>query len=380
MKLQIVIIIFLCIVMQAAKAYSLPQFPIRFGDGIFGEHNHHNEVEGMTMDCRTCHINPTGGGMRNDHGWQFLLENLPKNRFDEEDEGTLKEARLNRIIAIGTDLRFAYLLSQSESTSAYKNSFFPMQADLYAAFMPHRNFTIYYQDGIQGNKEFFGLVHTLPANAHIKFGKFLPPYGLKLDDHTSFIRDKLGFGNNFGQDSEAGLEAGFAKGQWFGNAAIFNGTRGAPDDNTAKAISCTGGVKTPLFWLAGSFYSNKTAGSAGKKDNYIGVYTAIHFRQLSMLGEWDWISKEMSGSSKTNGNVAYAEISADLIKGVAAKVKYDFYNPDQITSQDIIQRITLGVDLYPYPFSEVLIQYRKNIEESNVTQNDQFLIMAHLFY
>ena len=158
-------------------------------------------------------------------------------RFDEEDEETLKEARLNRIIAVGTELRFAYLLSQSESTSAYMNSFFPMQADLYAAFMPHRNFTIYYQDGLQGNKEFFGLIHTLPANAHIKFGKFLPPYGLKLDDHTSFIRDKLGFSNNFGQDSEAGLEAGFAKGLWFGNAAIFNGTRGAPDDNAAKAIS-----------------------------------------------------------------------------------------------------------------------------------------------
>jgi len=65
---------------------------------------------------------------------------------------------------------------------------------------------------------------------------------------------------------------------------------------------------------------------------------------------------------------------------VAAKVKYDFYNPDQDTSEDITQRITVGVDLYPYPFSEVLIQYRKNIEESNVTQNDQFLIMAHLFY
>ena len=62
MKPQIVIIIFLCIVIQAANAYSLPQFPIRFGDGISGEHDHLHEVEAMTMDCRTCHLNPTGGG------------------------------------------------------------------------------------------------------------------------------------------------------------------------------------------------------------------------------------------------------------------------------------------------------------------------------
>src|SRR4030067_2004233 len=163
MKPQIVIIISLYIVIQAAKAYSLPQFPIRFGAGISGEQGHLHEVEAMTVDCRSCHVNPTGGGMRNDHGWQFSLENLPMKRFDEEDEETLKEARLNRIIAIGTDLRFAWLLSQSESTSAYMNSFFPMQADLYAAFMPHRHFTIYYQDGLQGNKEFFGLIHTLPV-------------------------------------------------------------------------------------------------------------------------------------------------------------------------------------------------------------------------
>jgi len=380
LKPRVVIIVLLILFIQAANAYSLPQFPIRFGAGISGEHEHHHEGETATMDCRTCHVNPTGGGMRNDHGWQFSLENLPIMRFDKGDEDTLKEARLNRLVALGTDLRFAYLLSQSEYTSAYKNSFFPMQADLYAAFMPHRNFTLYYQDGLQGNKEFFGLIHALPANAHIKFGRFLPPYGLKLDDHTSFIRDKLGFGNNFGQDSEAGLEAGFAKGLWFGNAAIFNGTRSAPDDNTDKAISGTGGIKTPLFWLAGSFYRNKTAGIAGEKDNYIGAYTAVHFWELSLLGEWDWLYKEMNGGSKTTGNAAYAEISAELIEGVAAKVKYDFYDPDQDTSEDIKQRITLGVDIYPYPFSEVLIQYRKNMEESNETQNDQFLLMVHLFY
>src|SRR4030067_2433627 len=119
MKPQIIIIIFLCIVIEAANAYSLPQFPIRFGTEISGKHDHLHEGEAMTMDCRTCHVNPTGGGMRNDHGWQFLLENLPMNRVEQKDEETHKEARLHRIIAIGTDLRFAYIQSQSESQSAY---------------------------------------------------------------------------------------------------------------------------------------------------------------------------------------------------------------------------------------------------------------------
>lgn len=114
-----------------------------------------------------------------------------------------------------------------------------MQADIYVTFTPAKYLTVYYQDGLQQNREVFGIVQGLPYNVHLKLGKFIPPYGLKLDDHTSFIREKLGFGNTFGRESESGLEAGFADELWFGNMAIFNGTGVAPDDNRNKGFSAT---------------------------------------------------------------------------------------------------------------------------------------------
>ncbi len=359
-------------------ASSLPQFPVRFGSKIYEDHAH--EEEGKTMDCRACHINPTGGGMRNQHGQQFAIQSLPMQEPTEEYKGLIESARITPFLSIGTDLRFAYLHAQKESTSAYSDSFFPMQGDLYVAFTPARHLIVYYQDGLQQNREVFGIVHGLPANTHIKFGKFLPPYGLKLDDHTSFIREKLGFGNVFGRESESGIEAGFADELWFGNAAFFNGSGVAPDDNRAKGFSATAGAKTPGFWLAGSYYHNKTGRETADAvtREYMGIYTAMSFRWLAFLGEWDRISSE-NPLTEHNGDAIYTELLATLSRGIVARVKYDGYDPDWDASGDHLQRITFGVDLYPYPFTEILIQYRKNIEEIDV-KNDQFLVMTHFFF
>jgi hypothetical protein len=359
-------------------ALGLPQFPIRYGLGIYDNHLH--EESAQTMDCRACHVNPSGGGMRNQHGRKFSIEKLPWTESNKEAHQAVEAFEQFPYLSIGTDLRFVYLSSESESTSPFKDSFFTMQSDIYVAFTPTRHLTVYYQDGLQENKEVFGMIHTLPANGHIKFGKFIPPYGLKIDDHTSFIREKLGFANTFGRDSENGLEFGFADKDWFGNAAIFNGSGAAPDENHEKGISATGGIKYPRFWLAGSYYHNRTGRDAANKvtRQYFGVYTAIHLGGWSFLGEWDHISVQ-NPTIQTDGQVAYAELNTLLVRGVAARVKYDLYDPDRDTSGDRRQRITVGVDLYPYPFVEILIQYRKNKEEVEIN-NDQFMMMGHLFF
>ena len=342
------------------------------------------------MDCRACHVNPDGGGMRNEHGIQFGFENLPlqwasKGRKDQHEEhgghGTdeaeeeQKGMTLSPSFSLGGDLRFVYLHAQNESSSAYKDSFFPMQMDIYMLFHPDPRLSLFYQDGISGNRETFGLMRFFD-DAHLKFGKFLPPFGLKLDDHTSFIRDKLGFGNTFGQESDVGVEVGFADSFWFGNMALFNGTGVAPDHTPSKAVSATGGIKTPKAWLAGSIYSNRQEGSLRE---YVGFYTAYRIKRLALLGEWDYITTAVAAVPEINGSVAFAEASVPLRQGIVAKIKYDDYDPDQKTGGDRIQRYTFGFDLYPARYTEVLLQYRKN-KEAVDRRNDQILVMTHLYF
>lgn len=357
------------------KGYALPEFAILYGSEMYGGHAHDEE---QTMDCRACHVNPTGGGMRNTHGREFSIEKLPMMEFRPEYKEAVEAAQINRFISVGADLRFAYLRTQG--VSAFQDTFFTMQADIYIAVTPTEHLTIFYMDGQLQNRELYGMIHGLPQNAHIKFGKFIPPYGLKLDDHTAFIREKLGLGSDTGNTSESGIEVGFANELFFGNAALFNGSGPAPDENHDKAVSGTAGVKTPRFWLAGSYYHNRT----GRDDatrvtrQYIGAYTAVRVWKVAFLGEWDWIS-EKSATTNPTGYVAYSEIFAALAQGIFGKVRYEVYDPDRDASGDRLQRITFGLNLYPYPFTELIIEYRKNKEESEV-KNDQLLAMAHLFF
>jgi hypothetical protein len=373
----------------STPAWSLPQFDIQFGSVLFpekGHEVHHQEEQPITYDCRACHINPTGGGMRNAHGRQFSIERLPITEKTDATEKAAGSAQLNEYLSIGTDIRFAYLRTEDEATSRFEDSFFPMQADLYIAFSPTDYLTFYYQDGVEasGSRETFVLFQNLPYNSHIKAGRFTPPYGLKLDDHTTYIREKLGFGadDSFGQDS--GLEVGFGGHRLFGNAAIFNGGPfggpGSADDNNDKGFSATGGWKSSSFWLAGSFYNNENELEA---KTYAGGYAAFHFWRLNLLGEWDHFEVDhLIASTENTGSLYFGEIGISLLKGVNAMVRYERCEDDDGSTcidDDTLDRLTFGFYLYPSPFTEFIIQYRKNSEDTEI-DNDRFLAMLHLFY
>ena len=76
--------------------------------------------------CMSCHINPSGSGMRNDYGSNiYSLEELPLERYvssgDEDWDGYI-----NDNIQIGGDFRIQAFKDGNET------KLFPMQADIYA--------------------------------------------------------------------------------------------------------------------------------------------------------------------------------------------------------------------------------------------------------
>ena len=97
------------------------------------------------------------------------------------------------------------------------------------------------------------------------------------------------------------------------------------------------------------------------------------------MGEWDYTTTSVAAVPEIKGSVAFAEASLLIQKGIAAKIKYDDYDPDRKTGGDRIRRYTFGVDLYPAPHTELLLQYRKNKEEID-RRNDQILLMTHLYF
>ena len=408
----------LLVAVATDSAWALPQFDLTYGSNIFpsaendkemrknmneeegetphemmgeeeghGHTAHQHEKQTITYDCRACHINPTGGGMRNAHGRLFAVEQLPMMQKTDDMAIGASSAQITNYLSFGTDIRFAYLRTEDEASSRFKNSFFPMQADLYVAFIPTDYLTVYYQDGVEasGSRETFILLQNLlPFNGHLKAGRFTPPFGLKLDDHTTFIREKLEFGvdHSFGQDS--GLEVGFGAQHLFGNAAIFNGGPfggpGAADDNRDKGFSATAGVKLPSLWLAGSFYNNE---SEVDERTYAGGYGGLHFGRVTLLGEWDYFeTDDFTANTENEGSVLLGEVDLHLTRGATAMVRYERCEDDDrsVCIDDVeLERWTFGFYLYPTPFTEFILQYRKNLEDIEVN-NDRFLAMLHVFY
>ena len=157
-------ILFLCI----NSLFALPRFTIEEG-----------------TSCISCHINPTGSGMRNDYGSNvYSLDELTMrkwiNKGDEDWDGYISDH-----IQIGGEFRI-----QSFQGNASKGTF-PMQAELYATADINKKAILYIElslDRDNMNNEYFLLFNKLPNKSWMKIGNSNPTYGLMIDDHTSFIK------------------------------------------------------------------------------------------------------------------------------------------------------------------------------------------------
>ena len=141
--------------------------------------------------CSACHINPAGSGLRNEHGTNVVaIDELPFDLWIKEVDDTW-DGFITDQLQIGGDFRLQGIqLNDTDSTR--KTSFFPMQADIYSYLSVHKNAGIYTKLGIMGKDdlqiEYWIILKNLISNSWLKIGRSLPNYGLRVDDHTSFIR------------------------------------------------------------------------------------------------------------------------------------------------------------------------------------------------
>ena len=154
--------------------FSLPRFAVQNG-----------------TSCIACHINPTGSGLRNDYGSNVVaLEELPLERWiskgNEDWDGYVGDQ-----LQIGGDFRIQGI-QYNDSDNSQKSAFFTMQADIYTFLKLNQNAGVFAKIGARGSNslstEYWALLSNLPQNIWMRIGRALPNYGLRVDDHTSFIR------------------------------------------------------------------------------------------------------------------------------------------------------------------------------------------------
>lgn len=178
----------------------------------------HFQFSSDTDTCSTCHYAPAGGGLINGWGREEAGDTLSRGGDGAALHGLVE---MPSWLAIGGDLRAAALMKGVETSEGTVNEsgklhIFPMQADL-SARAEHKAFALTAVVGLRGKarksappdgsmREEAGALSRLVSREHfityapddskytMRGGRFYAPYGLRLADHTSYVRRHAGFG------------------------------------------------------------------------------------------------------------------------------------------------------------------------------------------
>ncbi len=337
--------------------------------------------------CGTCHFNPTGGMLRTETGINFAMNH---HSFQENMEAEKPPLNFNlgENLILGSDMRFNYIFQ--DSTPVNSSTFFTMQGAIYLAAKLDPHLLLFYNNdfgysAIGQNRELWGMFRRLPFNSYIKVGRFKVPYGIRMEDHTSFIKDRLGFGN---RSQDNGIEIGFTPATFFWHLSLTNGA-GDPvfpfDDNRFKAVTTKSGFTIKHFGLGTSFYYNHSS-STGDRVR-AGLFGSFSWQNLVLLSEVDWGRDDDPISSARFERLAlYSEAVYQLYQNIWLKAKWDLWDPStklfstgQNVKNDIMQKVTLGTDIFLYNLADVKLQYRFNLEEPDKS-NDELLTQLYIFF
>ena len=186
------------------------------------------------LKCAGCHVNPTGGGMRNAAGNAFAQNVLPARRIGEEQW----LGDINRFIAIGGNLRTAATAVDYDDAADEDPAF---DVDELRVFLDLRvipdRLSIYVDHNLTPDED-----RTLEAYArlwldasnrfYVKAGQMYLPFGLRLEVR---IQESL-----HATPSQAEVEkvVGAGRQAQHPRQVVVDGEHAADDDATADAQMC----------------------------------------------------------------------------------------------------------------------------------------------
>lgn len=378
MKIYISIVTILFSLLFIGESISLPRFSLRENSA-----------------CIDCHVNPTGGIIRNRGGWSYGKNMMamisPRSDFKMDN-------KISDNIQFGFDVRGQYLLQMTDSTK--KTDFQRMNASLYTSVDLSENISFVGRyDFIQNIWEGYGIAHLVPDVFYIKGGTFSPNFGLRIDDHTAYTRGgDLGLlfmtGNKQGliykpMYIESGAEVGL---NIYDQALLTASVGNASSQLFVKDPSFTANLKiTPAIsdevgmFIGGSLgiYRDKRSSGAPKFEQIFpqvkmyGGYFGFGYDNFTLMGEYDIADDYLAGDIKST--FIMLEASFTIFKGLDAVFRWDRFDPDSKSDDDDLSRYVIGFEFFPYSFVEIRPQYRFQVETPTL-KNDAALIQIHIWY
>jgi len=330
--------------------------------------------------CTACHVSPQGGGVLTLYG-RGVTEELSTVSYEGQgsfgftpltDKVADPTGLFNLITAdLQADARSVHIVS-TDSQKPRRDIL--MEASVRAAFHVGKTTDIVISHGTYGrvdNEQQRNYYLALRTSKYlsISFGRFLPAYGINLDDHTAITRSSLGFGE--GQES-INLSVHFEDENF---QTTFTKVLGQDIEATSKpgTLSYQGDiVDRYIVRSAVKLGSKALAGFSGlidarKRD--AGLFASYApFRYLYVLAEYD-NERVMEGGVYSGRNLYFARAGSEVFRGVTLGLDISGEKSDIITRQ----RLDAFLYLMPTPHLSMRLMGRKEGEQTN------FIGMLHLW-
>jgi len=340
-------------------------------------------IEGTS--CNLCHINPSGGSLRNDYGIIITSEDITYEKtnkiLNNDDIG-----EISNHIRIGADLRLQSVKDKN------KNVLFPMQLDLYS-FLNYKNLVGLYieSETLIDNTEYWTIAYLPILEGYVKAGRSKPYFGLNIDDHTAFIRG----GNinpKYGMVREGSIfspyknpvniiEFGFNLSNIFITSSISNSFI----NNNSSNISFLGLPNQRTYNFRAEIYSeflntNMLYGISYLEEqniNFKSIFGGFFLNKISFMSEIDLIENWVDFNQ---GMASFSEIAFMYKPGLNLLFQYNFYDENLKLQTNSIQRYSIGIEFFLFNFWEFKFQTRYNRFNDLKFEPIEFIGQLHFWF
>ena len=325
--------------------------------------------------CAACHFNPSGGGMRNDFGAIYSTTVLPARTSSSGPGWT---GRIGDLLRIGGDWR-ASSRSSSEPHGATDSHTGTDQLRVYAAAsLFHDRAALYVDESLApGDARAMEAYARIGDPAHgwyLKAGQFYLPFGWRLQDQTSFVREVSGFSMT---TPGKGAELGYERGDWTAQLDVVHGPPGNAGAFGNEWLLHAGQVHTT--WRGG--LSLASARSDAGDRHAVGTWAGLRSGPVAWLGELDLVSDSSYPEGTRRLLAGLAEADWAIRRGHNLKLSAELFDPDRSIAHDQQARWSLLYEYVPVAHLQLRAGVRRNrgIPQSDFQNRHLLFIELHAY-
>lgn len=352
---------FLLIIILTGTLWAVPRYAMESGSS-----------------CILCHIDPSGGGLRNDYGIAYGLDDLARKTPDKISGYA---GIILKHFQIGGDVRIQSV-SKNKGDVPSGLAIFPMQANIQMKTEVGKVTALAQLATLQSD---YGVQFRLNRKfGYVKTGIGKPSFGLKLDDHTVFTRGgniRLIHGNHRegmpfvpALKNAPFLELGHYKGNTHYSFGMIKGYLYEKSESSYGRLEHFFSNGSLNKMIGASFFRETTA---AKDLQMVNLFGGLNRGNLSWMGEVTVAENLVSDRSIAS----YSELSLKVKKGFTILARIDFFDESMIYTEDAIRRTTFGLNYVPLPLVDIKFQIRSTQLSGIVpSKGIEFLSQLHLWF